>query len=165
MNMKNFVNITWLYVQNMHLSPTSWNYGQSPSLPLQEWSWTPVEPGAQWLSARRCAVCSQALRASPLLCAAQPVTPSSAPAAEAPGRTATPAPSASPWCHPHPLMKAGQSVSCSVSCPPPAATVWTLKMILCVLKAGLVCEADWGWTQWTPFTAANGIQVTECWWP
>lgn len=76
---------------------------------LQEWSWTPVKPGARCLNARRCAACSRAPRAGPPLCRVWPVTPSSAPGAEGRGRTAIPAPSASPWCHPHPLMKAGQS--------------------------------------------------------
>lgn len=97
---------------------------------LQEWSWTPVKPGVRCLNARRCAACSRAPRASPPPCPARPVTPSSAPAAGGPGRTAIPALSASPWSHPHPLMRAGRSAS-PLDRLQPQSLSSSLKMILC----------------------------------
>lgn len=72
----------------------------------QEWSLTPVKPGARCLNVRLCVMWSRAPRATPPLCPARPVTPSSAPAAEGPGRMATLAPSGRAWWRL--LIKAGQ---------------------------------------------------------
>lgn len=107
--------ITWVYrtAKHVYFVCKICSFLMSSSLPiplcfLQEWSWTPVRPGVRCLSARRCAVCSRAVRASLPLCPAPPVTPSSAPGAEGPGSTTTPALSSSPWCRRHSLVKAGQ---------------------------------------------------------